>query len=1143
MTMTRTRVFGLALAATGVLAAAGGVTASCSQSPTNVAVRTFDLAQKVDVVCMQVNDANGVGLTTGPVPVAQDNCAPVAAGTSGAPLQFHLYATVTQLARGELAVVDLTAGNVVDEDRATPGINFIPVGPTPTDVVVAPDAQMTFVSSGDANKPAIYGIPNTRLLGDSVPSPPRNAPLTLPELRACALPQVPEALTVAPLTGGGYVLVAMLRGEAGSLAAIAAIDPAPLVNGTTPGSLAPCTIEGATALASSLPPSWAPGPTWPDGVPYVEGGVNLSDAEPPLGPACAASAGDAGAEAGLPLKVSPFAQPNPVAMVMRNDVPLLYVADGALPLIHVIDLSDPTSPREAPPLLATSVLEPARAVTVGALALSPPTRDYHRYLYAVDASVHTTLMVYDVTDPTSTERTPMQRPHAELNPFLPPDRIVFSAPVAAIAFVQHDWPLPSQVQGSSPINQYSGLLCNPNPNAHPSQTAFLDLGAYYRPDQAAVIQSSATVVNFPERLRGIFAFVTLSNGNIGVIDVDDWDAPCRRPDPMSSDPSQTGPLGGLTGVLDVAEPPPAGSTDFDPYHTPIAFNSAIPVVGSGATTLEAFFPVSPPNRLRSNFLLRNDPLSGFHVPNLISPALLFDLNGAPLSTGGAGGVINPVMLPTPLAPGFVDPSAIQNPTEPNPLARTALVPALATAGDAGVAGEGGVASPLLPGPANPTGAGIRISFDDPTAHVDQDWTVTYEGALPTVSGLAVDLASFDGYRTLTLASGVVSPDAGAGEAGLGEAGPLVGPSVGPSYGFCARGIEDFTLGQERANAALAALGAANGELAAAQQPLLSQPGMCGAGGFTLPEWTSDYVEFTDDLLSNTDEYWGIPSSQNDCWDPPLADPDGFPGTSPLAQNRYNACYAQFNSVSNGDTFYARDFPILQAFDDHLVLGRYGWLVGNGTTPIAELPNNRVVVGPDDSNVSVLRFARCCFHHQARNFKVRTGGEWVVVGSVSGLLNHVQTDPATGRCVQSCNPDDVLKNARTIDVPWGATTNGMCVAGAPPDCTAPAALPPSLNRNSPLALRNPMFSFIMWSGCTALLGNDHTETARDMQWRLSLRGGFSPLTLTIAQGTTAVAPQSMRFINSLGQLAIVDGALQGLVLFDLNSLAFAHDPYF
>jgi hypothetical protein len=175
-----------------------------------------------------------------------------------------------------------------------------------------------------------------------------------------------------------------------------------------------------------------------------------------------------------------------------------------------------------------------------------------------------------------------------------------------------------------------------------------------------------------------------------------------------------------------------------------------------------------------------------------------------------------------------------------------------------------------------------------------------------------------------------------------------------------------------------------------------------------------------------------------------------------------------------------------------------------------------------------------------------------VGSATGLLHHVQTDPGTNRCVIGCNPTEVLENARTFDIPWSLPASvdqrlvdaGLLDAGPAATNCAPPALPANLDRNSVLAQRNPMFSFVMWSGCAPLAANDHTETARDMVWKFSLRGGFTPVTVSLSQNTTtAVSPQSMRFIDSLGQLAVVDGAQQGLVLIDLNTLQFAHNPYF
>ena len=128
----------------------------------------------------------------------------------------------------------------------------------------------------------------------------------------------------------------------------------------------------------------------------------------------------------------------------------------------------------------------------------------------------------DVTDPMTADRFPMRRPHPELNPFQPPDRIALGAPVVAVAFARHDFPL-TRVKGVSVPNAKTGLLCNPNPNLDP-QGDPADLGVYYRANS-----TDPTVGLGPGRLRGVFAFATLSNGQIVAIDVDDWDAPCRRP--------------------------------------------------------------------------------------------------------------------------------------------------------------------------------------------------------------------------------------------------------------------------------------------------------------------------------------------------------------------------------------------------------------------------------------------------------------------------------------------------------------------------------------------------------------------------------------------------------------------------------------
>jgi hypothetical protein len=1189
--MRKVPTAGLALAALAI--AVGATEWSCSQTPTNVPIRTFEGAQKVAVVCLQVLTTNGQALPPGQgaIPVPENNCAPVASGVAPGMLPFHLIAAVTQTTRGELAIVDLTGGYVVDEDQSTPGTNFIPVGTNPTDVAIPPDGSTTYVSSAAANKPAIYAIPSRRLLGDSTAVlNPDTPPLQLTDLLACSLPQPPLALAIEPLPGttgpdggaapdggvapdggaapdGGvapdagpgvpmpYTLVALLGSEGTLPPRVVTLDPTASFEGK-PGALPPCTITGSTLLTANLPSTWSPGPAWPDGVPYVDGGVDIDGQLPPVGPqpfcssaplsdagvmqpvdaaseagppeagptgptgdggpdgevADGASAdgavedgatedgsadagvleeagpGETGApatppmmtpvgagslDAGIPLALAPLSTPNPSSMVMRTDLPVLYVSDESLPMIHVVDLSNPATPVEIEPLLATSLAQPARAVRVGALALSPPTRDFKRYLYAVDLSTGS-LIVYDVTNGAAAPHVPLVRPAAALNPFAPIDRIVFPAPVVAVTFAQHDWPAQTQTGSNALTNSslaYTGLLCNPNPTAHPNATTFQDLGAYYRVDQAGVIQPNGNANSFPTRLRGVFGFATMSNGTVATIDVDDWDAPCRRPDPMVD--------GGITGSLDVPQPD-AGTNDLDPYHTPLAYQGGT-LAESPAVTLEPFFPVSQPHRLRSNVLLRNDPSSGNHVPNLVSAPQLTDINGAPVVTSGMAGTAEPLLLPTVLQPGFADPSAVQNPTEPQPGARVPL---------AGAANQGTVPNPMKP----PTPS-VRVSFDDPTVQFNQDWTVTYEGTLPSSNGILADIASSPpgDYTTLTFS--------------------VAGANL------CALGIEDWSIGQAQANAALEAIkNDLNPSLLTPQQK-------------SLPTWTTDYVEITDDILPEGDPYWS--DMNQTCWGIPgtdLADGGVVQGMD-LPTQRFDVCQATFGGPgTNPDTNPTRDAPILEAYTDHLRVGRFGRFQSQ-----LETPADRSVDPGSPNNPTFLKLMACCFHNQAK-FKVRAGGEWIAVGQQGvGLLHHVRAsvDPATlNRCVLSCDPNDALLNARSFDVPWGL-----------PPCTTAVPMTQTIDRNNVLAMRNPMFSYVTWGGCGAFNGPmtmfAHTLTPRDLTWKFSMSGGFSPLTIPLsgANGAT-VAPQSMLFISSLGQIAVVDGSQQGLVLIDLNTVAFS-----
>jgi hypothetical protein len=498
--------------------------------------------------------------------------------------------------------------------------------------------------------------------------------------------------------------------------------------------------------------------------------------------------------------------------------------------------------------------------------------------------------------------------------------------------------------------------------------------------------------------------------------------------------------------------------------------------------------------MRSSAVLMNDPISGEHIPYVSSAPGLFDVNGAPQGTPGGMATTRPMMLPTLLPPGWVDYTYLATPIEPNPAGRTWVSPDLAF-------GRCSYPDSLLPQMGTPN---VRLSFDDPSAQASQDWTVTYEGVLPSLSGVVADMVLDQGGQTMTLyASG-------------GQ--------------LCSSGVEDWQMGQAR-------VAQLNRELAAVGLPV--EPA-------DRAQWTADYIEITDDLLDPSDGYWSLPPSDagasqmdastsdggnvvgvtNECWDGDLANAS--------ASVRYNFCLNTFGTSANADTYLLRDFPILEANDNYLRVGRFGWvdrdLTGN---VVPEASTNRVVVAASDTNKTFFHQAQCCFHHQA-GFKVRAGGEWLTVGSSLGLLHHEQGDPSTGQCFQSPDPRLALMNARAFDLPWANPqygSNTMCAQ----------IRPTPFFRGDPLAMRNPLFSFVMWSGCGNPPGyNDHTLSQRDQVWRFSVAGGYSPITISLWQGTTtAVSPQSMRFIPSLGQLAVVDSEAQGLVLIDLYAVAFSH----
>lgn len=670
--------------------------AGCQQQATTVAVRSLERSGRVSFVCLgppaaagsaehELSDCSQQQFTDINEYLYEDDAGDIDAGSGAIP---HLYALVTQTTRGEIAVVDLSATqrNVLDENPIEPGANFLPVGGQPTAIVSTPGGVASFVAVSEIGRAGIFALPSARIRPlSTVPTDlggaAGNAAFApeVPQLSswpACALPSAPgDMILVAdPLDDNGFertscdatptlptsseqisfieahgrqkLVVAMP-----DLGGIAVLDAETILD-QPPGAFDACPVERWLPLAAVDPATLGGNPPLP---------------APPADGSCV-----------NPQLPQPAYQgtytPRPAGLAYVDGT--LYVADLDAPVIHVVDMPTPCEPVERAPLVPSSADEPQRVVFTSKVSVSPqPTPDLKRYLYASDVE-DGSLMVFDV-GPTSTSRRPLQRQHPEWNPFEPRDRLRFAAPVADVMVIQRDSPVANPATGLAP----AGVRCDPDPTKAvcTATSTSCELGTTYQTDRDTYTSGAG-----PTKLRGTFAFAALTNGRIGVIDVDDFDAPCRGPSLASS----------LYGC---------------------ATNSVSGAQGQN-TSWEESCNVVLPNAVRAaSYDVVSDNV-GNHVPGVTNLPVLYDINGAVLdpTTGGAQ-----MLAPTPSDPGVPTYST----TGADGTSLMAKVGNLLFVG-------GGV---LLLDDVNAT-TGLNtlvMNLEDPRAHLtDQSWSAVFEGAIP-----------------------------------------------------------------------------------------------------------------------------------------------------------------------------------------------------------------------------------------------------------------------------------------------------------------------------------------------------------------------------------------------------------------------------
>ncbi len=492
---------------------------ACQTPPDPVELTSLRRSGEATFLCLD-KDLQGVPLSECPLgPRASDFGLTV--GATG----YSLHALVTQTLSSEVAVVRVAAGvdadgdavgRVLDADMANPGVTPLRVGGAPTGIATTPGGAASFVGVSEAGLTGIYALPTKCILEPAKNEPARDRT----SFPACSLPSAPVGLTVVvdPGDGGATERVSCgapppsdvpqadpdsscltdLSSEGGpkgrrkilvtfpERGTVALIDAQEVLS-REPGTYEACHIELELPLDGTVPTGLEQ--TLPE------------DLAQPGGPSTITYDQIAGTYV-----------PRPSWLDMLDG--LVVIADRAAPLVHRLDARDPCHLTELLPLVATSYENPDRVVSTARVAISPRTLDGRQFVYAVDeeGDMHASVVMFDVS-PSVTERTPILRAGSSLVPRQKPDRLEFPAGVKDVGFALVDRSISDPATGVAT----SGVYCDPDPRVSGSSP-----GGQVRP-------KSRTEGATPTTLRGLFAYVLLGNGNLAVVDIEDYDAACRRP--------------------------------------------------------------------------------------------------------------------------------------------------------------------------------------------------------------------------------------------------------------------------------------------------------------------------------------------------------------------------------------------------------------------------------------------------------------------------------------------------------------------------------------------------------------------------------------------------------------------------------------
>lgn len=542
----RTRSFALL----APLLAFSALAPACSQTATLVPLRSMERPKDVDFVCLEGKaDGTFAGVSLDKCAIDQNDFTAVGKG------KYRLHAVVTQVLRGELAVVDIGATpgdsiSLLKVDPRIPGYSFIPTVAAPVDVVADPMGTAVFVASG--RDPRIDVIPAAMLRGPIDTEVASQDPPPWPHLDFDrATDGTPGSMTVVREGDVRRLYVTLPEAKDGPKIAVFGLG-----EGVLPAFVG--FIKLGAAEAPALP--WKPIACGSKGTTETWwAAYDVCGGEAPKIPK---------GQTAAPVTTDSHFAGTAVAAGK------LFVADDRAGYVHVfavkggagveevrIPIGSPTSRLAVSPVVPDEVtLENARAIDLCVArgwigdgldhsTDSAEIRDQlkgrcraHRYLYAIDlvnsdagggSVAIVDLPVILSKTATATDETldlagaELVQPMACDAPSFPGRRLPLGpfalnasnvVPARAITFVQYDPParnLPfAPAARCRPWDRSTSELAGV-PDAE--RTARLAAGEYWRSGVD------------PTRMRGTYAWVALANGAVVTVDLDDYDSLCRGP--------------------------------------------------------------------------------------------------------------------------------------------------------------------------------------------------------------------------------------------------------------------------------------------------------------------------------------------------------------------------------------------------------------------------------------------------------------------------------------------------------------------------------------------------------------------------------------------------------------------------------------